>query len=110
MWLFDREIYYNMSKERPITPVVHRGMSLHKMIRLITMALGGEAYLCFMGNEFGHPEWVDFPREGNGFSHHLCRRQWSLRDNPELLYNHLWQFDQAMLELEEKYRWLNSRY
>src|SRR5205807_2121023 len=66
-----------------------RGVALHKMIRLITFALGGEAYLNFMGNEFGHPEWIDFPREGNNFSYHYARRQWSLVDNPELLYGGL---------------------
>jgi 1,4-alpha-glucan branching enzyme len=54
--------------------VVDRGIALHKMIRLLTIGLGGEAYLNFMGNEFGHPEWIDFPREGNGFSYHFCRR------------------------------------
>jgi 1,4-alpha-glucan branching enzyme len=58
--------------------VTDRGIALHKMIRLITLTLGGEAYLCFMGNEFGHPEWIDFPRQGNNFSYHYCRRQWNL--------------------------------
>lgn len=53
-------------------------MSLHMMIRMVTMAIGGEAWLNFMGNEFGHPEWIDFPREGNDWSHKFCRRQWSL--------------------------------
>lgn len=60
---------------------VDRGMALHKLIRLLTIGLGGEAYLNFMGNEFGHPEWIDFPREGNGFSYHYSRRQWNLCDN-----------------------------
>jgi len=69
MWLFDKEIYYNMSTQCPETPVIHRGLALHKMIRLITLSLGGEAYLNFMGNEFGHPEWIDFPREGNQWSY-----------------------------------------
>jgi 1,4-alpha-glucan branching enzyme len=76
-----------MSTKEPMTIKVERGMALHKMIRLLTMGLGkcllnvlkdnvigGEAYLNFMGNEFGHPEWIDFPREGNGFSYHYCRR------------------------------------
>lgn len=90
MWLFGKEIYTNMIIGQHNTIVVDRGMCLHKMIRLITIALGGEAFLCFMGNEFGHPEWVDFPREGNGYSHHHCRRQWSLRENPNLLYHYLW--------------------
>lgn len=74
MWLFDKEIYENMSITIHETLVVHRGMALHKMLRLITMSLGGDAYLNFMGNEFGHPEWIDFPREGNNWSYHYCRR------------------------------------
>mgnify|MGYP001059472609 FL=1 len=109
MWLFDKEIYTNMALNSAYTPVVHRGLALHKMIRLITHALGGEAYLCFMGNEFGHPEWVDFPREGNGYSHHHCRRQWHLRDDPGLHYHYLWQFDKAMNNLENEYHWLVSK-
>lgn len=72
MWLFDKEIYFNMSRLSQETPVIKRGIALHKMIRLITFALGGEGYLNFMGNEFGHPEWIDFPREGNGWSHAHC--------------------------------------
>lgn len=64
MWLFDREIYYSMSKHTQMNMQVDRGMALHKMLRLLTIGLGGEAYLNFMGNEFGHPEWIDFPREG----------------------------------------------
>lgn len=109
MWLFDKEIYSNMSKKNPPTSTILRGLALHKMIRLFTQALGGEGYLTFMGNEFGHPEWVDFPRVGNNWSHHHCRRQWHLRDDPELYYNDLWKFDQAMNELETRYRWLSSR-
>jgi len=81
MHLFDSEIYTNMSLESVMTIKVSRGMALHKMIRLITMTLAGEGYLNFMGNEFGHPEWIDFPREGNNNSFQYCRRQWSLRDN-----------------------------
>jgi hypothetical protein len=73
MWLFDAEMYTNMSTLNESTPVTERGMSLHKMIRMVTMALGGEAWLNFMGNEFGHPEWLDFPREGNEWSHKHCR-------------------------------------
>lgn len=74
MWLFDRDIYTGMSKFNPRNLIIDRGMALHKMIRLISMSLGGQAYLNFMGNEFGHPEWIDFPREGNGFSYKYCRR------------------------------------
>lgn len=73
--LMDKEMYFHMSAlEEPIHPVIDRGIALHKMIRLITHTLGGEAYLNFMGNEFGHPEWIDFPREGNSNSYFYCRR------------------------------------
>ncbi len=64
-WLMDKEMYDFMSTLSPLTPIIDRGISLHKMIRLLTYGLGGEGYLNFMGNEFGHPEWLDFPREGN---------------------------------------------
>ena len=74
MWLFGQEIYHSMSITSQPSIVVERGVALHKMIRLLTLGLGGEAYLNFMGNEFGHPEWIDFPREGNSFSYHYCRR------------------------------------
>jgi 1,4-alpha-glucan branching enzyme len=73
-WLFDVEIYHGMNIHQQRSLKVDRGMALHKMIRLMTVALGGEAYLNFMGNEFGHPEWIDFPRQGNNFSYHYCRR------------------------------------
>src|SRR5690606_16609940 len=73
-----------------------------KMLRLITLALGGEAFLTFMGNEFGHPEWVDFPRLGNNWSHQYARRQWSLVDNPDLRYRHLWQFEKEMLKMAQE--------
>ena len=63
-----------------------RGMALHKAIRALTSTLGGEGYMTFMGNEFGHPEWVDFPREGNNWSFQHCRRQWNLVDHPDLKY------------------------
>ena len=108
MWLFDKEIYTHMAKDVHATPSIHRGIALHKMIRLLTQSLGGEAYLTFMGNEFGHPEWVDFPRLGNNWSHHHCRRQWHLRDDPNLYYNDLWRFDQAMNTLEQTYGYLSS--
>jgi len=78
--------------------VIDRGMALHKLIRLLTMSLGGEGYLTFMGNEFGHPEWIDFPREGNGWSYHYCRRQWSLADNGFLRYSFLNEFEKAMVK------------
>ena len=78
---------------------VDRAMALHKMIRLAVCCAGGEGYLNFMGNEFGHPEWIDFPREGNGWSYHYCRRQWSLAGDPSLRYGQLGDFDRAMLRL-----------
>ena len=96
--LCDAEMYTSMSKFTP-SIVIDRGVALHKMIRLITSSLAGEGYLNFMGNEFGHPEWIDFPREGNGWSHHYCRRQWSLADDTNLRYGELLAFDKAMLDL-----------
>jgi 1,4-alpha-glucan branching enzyme len=88
--------------------VIDRGIALHKVIRLFTFSLGGEAYLNFMGNEFGHPEWIDFPRPDNGFSYHYARRQWSLADNPELRYGQLRDFDRAMQLLDRKYHLLED--
>ena len=78
---------------------VDRAIALHKMIRLATAAAAGHGYLNFMGNEFGHPEWIDFPREGNGWSLQHARRQWSLADEPGLRYHFLRDFDRAMLEM-----------
>jgi 1,4-alpha-glucan branching enzyme len=102
MWLINADIYWSMAKgSQNLT--VERGMALHKMIRLVTFALGGEAYLNFMGNEFGHPEWIDFPREGNHFSYKYARRQWSLADDPLLRYHALGAFDRAMLALDTRY-------
>ena len=96
-WLMDKEMYWHMAKNDP-NPVIERGIALHKLIRLVTLVLGGEGWLTFMGNEFGHPEWLDFPREGNGWSYHYCRRQWSLVDNPELKYGWLAEFDKQLME------------
>ncbi len=96
--LCDADMYYHMDKASQ-SLVVDRGVALHKMIRLLTASLAGEGYLNFMGNEFGHPEWIDFPREGNGWSYHYCRRQWSLVDNEDLRYGGLNEFDKAMLRL-----------
>jgi 1,4-alpha-glucan branching enzyme len=101
--LMDAEMYWNMARGRR-TPVIDRGLALHELIRLITFAAGGEAWLNFIGNEFGHPEWVDFPREGNGWSHHHARRQWSLVDNGDLLYRDLAEFDKAMQRIDERFR------
>jgi len=101
--LCDAEMYTSMRKDSG-SMVVDRGVALHKMIRLITSTLAGEGYLNFMGNEFGHPEWIDFPREGNGWSYHYCRRQWSLAENPELRYEYLHEFDKAMIAFLKKER------
>lgn len=108
MWLFDAEMYTNMSTLNEITPVVDRGMCLHKMIRMVTMCLGGESWLNFMGNEFGHPEWLDFPRDGNEWSHKHCRRQWSLVDTDHMRYCQLNAWDKAMMELDDKYGFVSS--
>ena len=96
--LCDSRMYTDMSRDSH-DPIIERGMALHKMIRMITMTAGGDGYLNFMGNEFGHPEWIDFPREGNGWSHFYCRRQWSLADSPFLKYSYLNDFDKAMMGL-----------
>jgi len=107
-WLMDKEMYDFMSTVTPLTPIIDRGISLHKMIRLITHALGGEAWLNFEGNEFGHPEWLDFPREGNNNSYHYARRQWCLVDDHLLRYRFLNNFDRDMNHLEQRYTWLSS--
>jgi 1,4-alpha-glucan branching enzyme len=104
-WLMDKEMYWHMQRGDK-HPVIERGIALHKMIRLITLVVGGEGYLNFMGNEFGHPEWLDFPREGNGWSYKYCRRQWSLVDNPDLKYRFLGDFDAAMIHLAARYNLL----
>uniref|UniRef100_F7DLE5 1,4-alpha-glucan-branching enzyme n=1 Tax=Ornithorhynchus anatinus TaxID=9258 RepID=F7DLE5_ORNAN len=106
--LMDAEMYTNMSVLSPLTPVVDRGIQLHKMIRLITHGLGGEGYLNFMGNEFGHPEWLDFPRAGNNESYHYARRQFHLADDELLRYKFLNAFDRDMNKLEERCGWLSA--
>ncbi|MEO9806281.1 MAG: alpha amylase C-terminal domain-containing protein [Reichenbachiella sp.] len=101
-WLMDKEMYWHMKKGDD-NLIVDRGIALHKMIRLFTATLGGEGYLNFIGNEFGHPEWVDFPREGNEWSYKHARRQWSLVDNEDLKYQWLNDFDRAMIGLLKEY-------
>lgn len=96
--LIDQDMYWHMNKASQ-NLVVDRGIALHKMIRLITASTSGNGYLNFMGNEFGHPEWIDFPREGNDWSYHYARRQWSLILNQELKYHYLSDFDRAMVNL-----------
>lgn len=97
-----------MSALTEFTPIIERGLSLHKMIRLITHGLGGEGYLNFEGNEFGHPEWLDFPRAGNDNSFWYARRQLNLTEDPLLRYKFLNDFDRKMQVTEEKYGWLHS--
>lgn len=96
--LIDAEMYWHMQRGDN-TFTVDRGIALHKMIRLITASTMNGGYLNFMGNEFGHPEWIDFPREGNGWSHKYARRQWELVDNDSFIYQGLGKFDQDMIEL-----------
>ena len=105
--LMDKEMYFAMNKGSK-NAVVDRGIALHKMIRLVTAATAGNGYLNFMGNEFGHPEWIDFPREGNGWSFKYARRQWSLADNDLLRYGCLRNFDEAMVRLIREENLLSS--
>jgi 1,4-alpha-glucan branching enzyme len=99
--LIDADMYWHMQHGHT-TYMVDRGIALHKMIRLITLSTINGGYLNFMGNEFGHPEWIDFPREGNGWSHKYARRQWELVDNKDLSYHELGLFDEAMMDLINK--------
>ncbi len=106
--LCDAQMYWCMDAGNT-NDTIRRGMALHKMLRLLTMSLGGEGYLTFMGNEFGHPEWIDFPREGNGWSYHYCRRQWSLADDPALKYQFLNAFEVDMVSMAKKCRVIGGR-
>ncbi|MBR1566738.1 MAG: alpha amylase C-terminal domain-containing protein [Oscillospiraceae bacterium] len=107
----DQTIMFRLAEARMYTDmdkichndVIDRAMALHKMLRLITASAGGNGYLNFMGNEFGHPEWIDFPREGNGWEYKYCRRQWSLPDNGYLKYGQLNLFDHDMIQTFRKY-------
>lgn len=120
-------MYTHMSTLSEPSPIIDRGIALHKMIRLITHGLGGEGYLnfigkfrviylsrctckgChFLGNEFGHPEWLDFPRAGNNESYHYARRQFNLVGDQLLKYRFLNEFDAAMNALEERFGWLHT--
>ncbi|KAL6782734.1 SBE1 [Auxenochlorella protothecoides x Auxenochlorella symbiontica] len=109
--LMGTEMYTSMSaRQHPLPPRIERGIALHKLIRLITMCLGGESYLNFMGNEFGHPDWIDFPREGNGWSYEHCRRLWSLLQSDDLLYPALGRWDAACMALDQKGGFIASRH
>ena len=102
-------MYSEMDRANP-HPGVERGVALHKLIRLLTASAGGEGYLTFMGNEFGHPEWIDFPREGNNWSYRYARRQWGLAANGFLRYELLEAFDAAMVTVLREHRALESGY
>lgn len=106
-WLMDKEMYWHMAKDDE-NMVIARGIALHKLIRLLTASLAGEGYLNFIGNEFGHPEWVDFPREGNQWSYKYARRQWHLVDDPKLKYQQLAAFDRDMLKLLQDFKVLGA--
>lgn len=95
--LIDKEMYFHMDKASQ-NLIIDRGIALHKMIRLVTLSTCNGGYLNFMGNEFGHPEWIDFPREGNNWSYQYAKRQWSLADNNDLKYHHLKDFDSSMIQ------------
>ena len=101
--LIDSDMYWHFKKGDENSNV-NRGIALHKMIRLVTIGTINGGYLNFMGNEFGHPEWIDFPREGNGWSYKYARRQWNLVDNKELCFHYLGDFDAAMLKVLKKHR------
>ena len=105
--LIDKEMYFSMDKAtQNIT--VDRGLALHKMIRLVTLATAGNGYLNFMGNEFGHPEWIDFPREGNGWSYSHARRIWSISERDDLHYKGLREFDKTIIGLFRKEKILSG--
>ncbi|MEZ5081946.1 MAG: alpha amylase C-terminal domain-containing protein, partial [Bacteroidales bacterium] len=107
--LMDKEMYWHMQKDDP-SIIIDRGMALHKMIRLFTISLGGDAYMTFMGNEFGHPEWIDFPREGNNWSYKYCQRKWSLVDNPDLKYQYLAAFDKKMIQVIKENKVMKAKF
>jgi len=108
--LMGAEMYTGMSALQPASPVIARGIAMHKMIRTVTMALGGEAYPNFMGNEFGHPEWIDFPREGNGWSYAHCRRQWGLVDERHLRYSQLNAWDTECLSQDKATNFMSNEH
>lgn len=105
--LADKEMYWNMEKSST-NFIIDRAIALHKMIRWITLSMGADGYLNFMGNEFGHPEWIDFPRAENGYSFKYARRQWSLVDDDKLRYQYLNEFDKAMLDFAKENKQLSS--
>ena len=105
--LIASDMYWGMGKDKE-NIVVDRGIALHKLVRLMTFCCSGNGYLNFMGNEFGHPEWIDFPREGNNWSYAHARRQWSLVDNADLRFEQLNAFDHAMIKLQNEYNFIDD--
>jgi 1,4-alpha-glucan branching enzyme len=118
--LMDADMYEHMSLSKTSSPAVERGIALHKMVRLFTASLGGEGYLNFMGNEFGHPEWIDFPRDdtydtstgefipGNGGSLEKCRRRWDLAEDEDLRYKFMNAFDRGIMHLDKAFGFINA--
>lgn len=107
-WLADEQAYWHMRKDDD-NFIIDRAIALHKMMRFITLTTGQDGYLNFMGNEFGHPEWIDFPREGNDWSFHYARRQWHLMLDEELKYDYLSTFDRDMLRFAKKEKVFSSQ-
>lgn len=107
MWLADAELYWKMDIHSD-SLIIDRAIALHKLVRLITFSLAGEGYLNFMGNEFGHPEWLDFPRPGNNDDYQHARRQWSLSTDENLRFKYLLAFDNAMIGLEHEHEFLSK--
>lgn len=106
-WLMDKEMYDHMHVDHQ-NVIIDRGIALHKMIRLLTLSLGGEGWLNFIGNEFGHPEWVDFPREGNNWSYKYARRQWKLVENDKLRYKEMYSFGAEMVKMAKSHHLISS--
>ncbi|MGE5357185.1 MAG: alpha-amylase family glycosyl hydrolase [Deltaproteobacteria bacterium] len=107
--LADKDMYFNMDIDM-LNLTVNRAIALHKMIRLLTLSTAGNGYLNFMGNEFGHPEWIDFPRSGNDWSYHYARRQWNLAKNKRLAYYYLNEFDHDMISMVKKHKMFREEY
>jgi len=107
-WLMDAEMYTHMSTLSPPSMTIDRGLALHKMIRLLVLGLGGEGYLNFVGNEFGHPEWVDFPTEANGWSYQHCRRRFDLPGEDHLKYKFFEAWDELMHACENRFNFVAS--
>jgi len=108
--LIDKDMYTHMALSGPSSFLVDRGIALHKMIRLVTLGLGGEGYLNFMGAEFGHPEWVDFPREGNDWSYKHCLRRWDLADSADLRFKFMYLFDELMHQCDNRFKFASSQH